>query len=219
MPQSYIDAIEHQKETNPSYYRIYALGEFCSLDKLIFNNWRLQSEGERVPPNAKLLVGLDFGYVNDPSALVISYLDEANKKLYVVDEVYKKGLLNDAIAALIKNKLLQKEVIIADSAEQKSIDEIKRLGVPRIRPAAKGQGSVLQGIQKLQQLEIIVAPKCENVITELQNYAWRKDKSSGEYINEPQDSFNHTLDALRYSLQVVEKPTKLQTLTKSQLGL
>lgn len=218
LPQDYIRAIEALKETNPTYYNIYALGEFCSLDKLIYNNW-----ATGLPPEDKsklmLLVGLDFGYINDASALVISYLDEENKKIYIVDEAYKKGLLNDEIAQLIIDKGLAKEMIIADSAEQKSIEEIKRQGVPRIKPAVKGQGSILQGIQKLQQYKLIVNPICANTITELQNYSWTKDKQTNEYINTPIDSYNHVLDALRYSLQCVDNQQKLKTVNKAAFGL
>ena len=112
-----------------------------------------------------------------------------------------------------------KEVIIADSAEQKSIEEIKRAGVVRIKPAEKGKGSILQGIQKLQQYKLLINPKCQNLITELQNYSWKKDKQSNEYINEPQDSFNHCIDALRYSLQCVDSYRKIKTLNKAILGL
>ena len=203
------------EKTNPTYYRIYALGEFCSLDKLIYPNWRQSLPNET--PSGTLIVGLDFGYVNDPSALIVAYADVDAKKIYVVDEVYKTEMLNDEIAKLIKYKNLQKEIIIADVAEQKSSDEIKRLGVSRIRPAVKGQGSILQGIQRLQQFEIIVSPQCQNTIVELQNYSWQKDKSSGEYTNQPIDTFNHALDALRYAIQAVDEPNKLHSISKNLL--
>lgn len=215
LPQQYIDALQAMEKTNPTYYRIYALGEFCSLDKLIYPNWRQSMDNET--PSGTLIVGLDFGYVNDPSALIVAYADVDAKKIYVVDEVYKTGMLNDEIATLIKYKNLQKEIIIADSAEQKSIEEIKRLGISRIRPAVKGQGSILQGIQRLQQFEIIVSPQCTNTIIELQNYSWQKDKSSGEYTNQPIDTFNHALDALRYAIQAVDRPNKLLSLPKNLL--
>ena len=216
LPPEYIKAIEALKTTNPTYYNIYALGEFCSLDKLVFTNW---TTGFKPDGNYQLLIGLDFGYINDPSALVVSYLDEDSKKIYVEMEEYKKGMLNDEIAEMIKTKGIAKEVIIADSAEQKSIEEIKRMGIPRIRPAVKGQGSVLQGIQKLQQYQIVVNPSCANVITELQNYSWTKDKQTNEYINTPIDKYNHCIDALRYSLQCVDNYQKLKTVNKAALGL
>lgn len=219
LPQEYIAALENMKETNYTYWQIYANGEFSSLDKLIFTNWEVNSNVEGIPTNLPLLVGLDFGYVNDPSAMIVSRIDENNKVIYVTDEIYERGLLNNEIAERIIYKGLAKEVIIADSAEQKSIEEIKRLGVPRIKPAAKGQGSILQGIQKLQQYKLLVSPSCRNFIIELQNYSWEKDKGSGEYINKPQDSFNHCCDALRYSLQCLDNKQKLQTISKAALGL
>ena len=107
---------------------------------------------------------------------------------------------------------------MADSAEPKSVEELRRSGITRIKACAKGKDSVLHGIQKLQQYEIIVHPSCSGVITEFENYSWKKNKD-GEYINEPLDSFNHYLDSLRYSLQSVDNSKKLKTLSKSALSL
>lgn len=109
-------------------------------------------------------------------------------------------------------------MIIADSAEQKSIEEIKREGISRIRECAKGKDSIIHGIQLLQNYEIIVRPSCSELITEFENYSWKKDKSTGEYINEPIDSFNHYIDSLRYSLQCV-KTNRIKTLNKEILNL
>lgn len=216
-PQSTIDSYELTKTINPTLYKIEALGEFASLDRLVFENWK---ESDAQPPStAKLMCGLDFGYVNDATAFIAAYLDEEDKKIYVTDEHYQHAMLNDAIANMIKYKGYGKELIIADSAEQKSIEEIKRQGVTRIKAATKGKGSILQGIQKLQQYEILVNPKCKWLITEFQNYSWKKDKASNEYINEPNDDFNHCIDALRYSLQCIENVRKVGTLSKASLGL
>ena len=217
LPQEYINALEAMKETNPAYYKIYALGEFCSLDKLVFNNWEIGESADT--SKLTLLLGLDFGYVNDATAFVVAYLDEENQKIYIDQELYKTGMLNNDIANTIKYMGFAKSVIIADSAEQKSIEEIKREGVTRIRPATKGKGSILQGISKLQQYRLVVNPKCVNMITELQNYSWKKDKITNEYTNEPIDSFNHLCDALRYSLQCVDNQAKLKTFNKASFGL
>lgn len=215
LPDDYITTIEKMARTNPTYYRIYALGEFASLDKLVFNNWSIGRIEDTHDWN--LLCGLDFGFTNDPTAFVVSFLKD--NTLFIGKEYVKTGLLNDQIATVIKELGFSKSTIIGDSAEVKSIEELRRAGLYRIYPAAKGQGSVLQGIQKLQQLDIIVAPECEHVITELQNYAWKKDKASGEYINEPIDEFNHCIDALRYSLQCVDRYKRLTSLSKQTLGL
>ena len=215
LPDDYIDTIEKMAGTNPTYYRIYALGEFASLDKLVFNNWHIgRVENTH---DWDMLCGLDFGFTNDPTAFVVSFLKD--KTLFIAKEYVKTGLLNDQIAKVITELGFSKSTIIGDSAEVKSIEELRRAGLYRIYPATKGQGSVLQGIQKLQQLDIVVDPACEHVITELQNYAWKKDKASGEYVNEPIDEFNHCLDALRYSLQCVDRYKRLTTVSKSILGL
>ena len=215
LPEDYVTAIEKMAKTNPTYYRIYALGEFASLDKLVFNNWKVGTIEDTSDWN--LLCGLDFGYTNDPTAFVVSF--EKDGRLHIGKEFVRTGLLNNQIATAIKELGFSKSTIIGDSAEVKSIEELKRDGLSRIYPAVKGQGSVLQGIQKLQQYDITVDPSCEHVITELQNYAWKKDRQTGEYINEPIDEFNHCIDALRYSLQCLDKYKKLTTFSKSTLGL
>ena len=215
LPDAYIETIEKMARTNPTYYRIYALGEFASLDKLVFNNWRVGAIEDT--NNWDLLCGLDFGFTNDPTAFVVSFLKD--RTLFISREYVKTGLLNDQIATVIKELGFSKSTIIGDSAEVKSIEELKRAGLYRIYPASKGQGSILQGIQKLQQYDIVVDPRCEHVITELQNYAWKKDRATGEYINEPIDEFNHCIDALRYSLQCVDKYKRMGTFNKALLGL
>ena len=217
LPQPYINSLLLLKATNPAYFTIYALGNFGSLDKLIFNNWQVQ-EFDYKKIKGELMVGLDFGYVNDTTALICSLLDEKNKRIYIFQEWGDTGLLNSDIAAGIKALGLSKSTIIADSAEQKSIEEIKRAGVQRIKPAVKGQGSILQGIQKLQQYEIVVSPDCRKVIEELKNYSWKKDKKTNEFVNTPIDAHNHFLDALRYSLQCVENNPKVKTINKASFG-
>lgn len=217
--ESTIKALESYKDTNPMFYRVYCLGEFGSLSKQVFTNYVSEDldldELRRM--NLKHLVGLDFGFVNDETAIVESLLDEENKKIYIIREFYKTGLLNNEIAAQLKLMGLQKATIIADSAELKSIEEIKREGISRIKPAAKGQGSILQGIQKLQQYQLVVDSSCLFLLEELENYSYKKDKSSGEYLNEPIDKYNHAIDALRYSLQCVQAKGTLRTLPKYSL--
>ena len=217
LPEEYVAAIESMKETNPTYYRIYALGEFASLDKLVYNNWEVREFDANEPHyrNLELLCGLDFGFVNDTTAFICSLLDEENKVLYIFKEWCSKGKTNDEIASSISSLGFSKSIIIADSAEQKSIEEIRRLGIKKIKPCVKGKGSILQGIQKIQQYKIVVHPDCETTINELQNYSWKKDKTTGEYINTPIDDFNHCMDALRYSLQCIKGSIK--TINKSKL--
>ena len=216
LPEAYVQALLMMKATNEVYYKIYALGEFGSLDKLIYNNWqKMDFDPDTI--KGQLLCGLDFGYTNDPTAFTASILVENEHRIYIFKEWGGTGYLNDAIADQIKEMGFAKSIICADSAEQKSIDEIKRLGISRIKPCVKGKGSVLQGIQKLQQYELIVHPSCENVIEELENYAWKKDKQTNEYINEPAEGFDHYMDSLRYSLQCLDVRTQLTTMKKDLL--
>lgn len=216
LPEAYVQALLMMKATNEVYYKIYALGEFGSLDKLIYNNWqKMDFDPDTI--KGQLLCGLDFGYTNDPTAFTASILVENERRIYIFKEWGGTGYLNNAIADQIKEMGFAKSIICADSAEQKSIDEIKRLGISRIKPCVKGKGSVLQGIQKLQQYELIVHPSCENVIEELENYAWKKDRQTNEYINEPAEGFDHYMDSLRYSLQCLDVRTQLTTMKKDLL--
>lgn len=197
-----IKTIEQLKVTNPAYFKIYTLGEFATLDKLVFPVY----ETKRLNPNtinAPSYFGLDFGFVNDASAFMHIKVDLKNKTLYVLEEYTKKGLLNNQIAQAIKDLGYQKEVITGDSAEKKSLAELKRDGILRIRPAKKGPDSVVQGIAFMQQFKIIIDDRCVKTIEEFDNYTYKKDKQTNEYINEPVDSYNHCIDAIRYALESV----------------
>ena len=214
-----VRALESYKTTNPMFYRVYCLGEFGSISKQVFTNYHseeLDIDALR-KQGLQHLVGLDFGFVNDPTAIIDCLLDESHKRIYVLREFYKTGLLNSDIANQLQLMGLSKSLIIADSAGQKSIEEIKRAGISRIKPSIKGKGSVLQGIQKLQQYELVVDSSCFNLLEELENYSWKKDKASGEYINEPIDEYNHAIDALRYSLQCIDARHQLRTIPKYSL--
>ena len=191
---------EALKQRDYQRWQIEALGDFVSLDRLVFQNVKVE-EFNHADINGQLICGLDYGFVNDISAFVASLLDEENKKLYVFKIWGDTNKTNQELANIIKAMGFGKSVIIADCAEQKSIEEMRREGIIKIKPSVKGADSIIHGIQKLQQYEIIVHPDCEGIITEFQNYAWQKDKQSGEYINKPIDAFNHYIDALRYSLQ------------------
>ena len=193
--------IEELAERNEAYYKIYALGEFATLDKLVFPKYKKQllnkDELKHIPSG----FGLDYGFINDPSAFMHVKVDEENKRLYILEEYVKKGLTNDKIAEAIKALGYSKEIIRADSAEKKSNQELRNLDIPRVIDVIKGPGSVMQGIQYILQYEIIVDERCVKTIEELENYTWKKDKATNEYINEPVDSYNHCLDAVRYAVQ------------------
>lgn len=217
LPKEYISSLEDKINTNITYYRIYALGEFCSLDKLIFSNWKIK-EFDNKDIKGQLLIGVDFGFANDPTAIISSVYEKETNTLYIFKEFTDTNKTNKEIANIIKDLGFSKSIIIADSAEPKSIEEIKREGINRIRPSVKGKDSVLYGIQKLQNFNIVVHPSCVNTITEFENYAWTKDKQTNEYTNQPIDMFNHCIDALRYSIQILDI-NKLTTMSKSTLGL
>lgn len=218
LSQDYIERMEHMKLTNPARWKIEALGDFVSLDKLVFQNWRVE-DFNHATIKGELMCGLDYGFINDISAFTSSIMDEDNKRIYVFKEWGDTGKTNEELAAIITSLGFSKSVIVADAAEMKSIEEMRRKGIARIRPCVKGPDSIIHGIQKLQNYEIIVHPSCTGIITEFENYSWTKDKKTGEYINKPIDQFNHYLDSLRYSLQCVDKAQKLKTLSKSALSL
>ena len=211
--EEYVAELEELYTRNPQKARVFCDGEWgIDADGLVFHNWRVE-EFNHAEIDGSLLVGLDFGFVNDISALVASVLDEANKKIYVFNTWGARGKTNADLVKVITQLGFNKSVIVADAAEPKSIEEIKRAGVQKIRACKKGADSILHGIQKLQNYELIVHPSCEGLIIELENYTWQKDKFTNLYINKPIDDFNHYIDALRYSLQCVG--AKLKSLDKN----
>ena len=199
LPKEYIEQLENKINNNPYWYKVYALGEFATLDKLVFNNFEIKDFDKKI--KGKHIVGMDFGFTNDPSTIIDSVVDDKNKIIYVCNEYFAEGKTNDELAKQVKDMGLSKSIIYADSAEQKSIEEIKRYGIYNIHPAKKGPDSVIHGIQSLQQYKIIIHPSCEQIAIEFNNYTWQKDKKTDEYINKPIDDYNHGIDALRYSLQ------------------
>lgn len=196
-----IENIEELANRNEAYYKIYALGEFATLDKLIFPKYEKRIINKDNISNLKSYFGLDYGFINDPSAFMHVKIDEQNKVLYIVEEYVRKNLTNDKIANAIIDLGYSKEEIKADSAEKKSNQELRNLGIRRLTDAQKGPGSVMQGIQYIMQYDIVVDERCVKTIEELENYTWKKDKKTNEYINEPVDSYNHCIDAIRYAIQ------------------
>lgn len=203
--------IEELANRNEAYYKIYALGEFATLDKLVFPKYTKALLNKDDLRQITSYFGLDYGFINDPSAFMHVKIDDDHKKLYVVEEYVKKGLTNDKIAESITALGYAKEQIRADSAEKKSNQELRNLGIGRVIDVKKGAGSVMQGIQYLLQYEWIVDERCVKTIEELENYTWKKDKATNEYINEPVDSYNHCLDAIRYAIQDKITKSKIKT--------
>lgn len=192
------------RQYNKGWWQVYGLGQLGVAEGRIYSDWQLIDE---IPHEARLeRYGLDFGYTNDPSSIVALYYYNGG---FILDEVlYQKGMNNKQIADTLGTK--PKALVIADSAEPKSIDEIRLYGI-NILPAQKGQGSVLQGIQFVQQQKISVTKRSTNLIKEYRNYLWETDKD-GKVINEPSHLFSHSMDAVRYAFdayrasEVVEVP-------------
>ena len=192
------------KINNPRRYNIEGLGNWGIAEGLVYDNFEeLEFNIDEIKKrrNVKSAFGLDFGYTNDPTAFIASLIDLDNNEIYIFDEHYQKAMSNKMIADMIKYKGYSKEKIVGDSSEPKSIDDIKRQGVYKIKGARKGKDSILNGIQYIQDFKIYVHPKCENTLIELSNYVW--DTKEGNVINKPIDDYNHLMDALRYSIEDV----------------
>lgn len=198
---------EKMKKSNPRRYSIEGQGNWGIAEGLIYENWEEREFDYKEIIKRKNVVsafGLDFGYTNDPTAFICCLVDKDAKELFIFDEHYQKAMTNSMIAEMIKYKGFNKERITADSAEPKSIDEIKRLGINRIRAATKGRDSILNGIQFIQDYKVYVHPKCQNTLIEFSNYVW--DTKEGQVINKPIDDYNHLMDALRYAVEDLKKP-------------
>ena len=172
-------------------WKVLGLGELGVADGLIFDNWE---EVKELPEGAKYLgAGLDFGFSNDPSAIIKLY--KSDDKIILVESLYKKGMLNSALARHINNdEELKNGLIICDSAEPKTIAELRTYGI-HIMGAKKGKGSILAGIGIMQEYKLLVIGK--NIVEELSNYTYQKDRS-GESVGVPIDDYNHGIDASRY---------------------
>ena len=199
-----IRLFEDMKRDNPQRYSVEGNGDWGVLSGLVYSNWHIEEFDHKVVSGVYSYGG-DFGYVNSYTALVMIKVDTVNKRLYICDEImYAREVVNSDIADAIKNHNMTNEVWIFDSAEQKSIAELKRLGIRNAKPCSKGKDSVMFGINTLQEYNIIVHPNCQNVITELQSYMWKQD-ANGNELNEPIKEFDHMMDAIRYAIQPFHK--------------
>ena len=197
-----LKVFETMKKNNPRRFAVAGLGGWGIVDGLVYESWKEEEFSLREIQNKydlKSGFGLDFGYTNDPSAAFIGFVDVDNRKIYVCDEMYQKGLSNRKIFDNLSQMGYSKDRFTGDSAEPKSIDELKGYGM-RITGATKGKDSIINGIQWIQDCEIIIHPRCVNFLTEISNYTWDKDKF-GNKLNRPIDDFNHLMDAMRYGLE------------------
>lgn len=221
LPESYLNELALMKHNNPKRYEIYALGKFASLGKPVYENWKTDNfklseirrdENGNVRTGINFHYSCDFGFTNDPTVILMIASDRANKRLYIFDEVYRHGMLNTDIYDVLVEKGIDKQKVIVDSSEPKSAEELRRLGVTRVKRVKKFNDSVMHGIQFLQGYQIIVHPRCKNTIEEFENYSWKKIKGSqNEYENKPVDEYNHCMDALRYAVEDLMPQGKIRS--------
>jgi phage terminase large subunit len=193
LEESIVYEIELLRQTDKTLWTVYGLGERAQIGGLIYTNWQLIDE---MPPDLKwLIAGLDFGYTNSPSACLD--LGMGQGELFLDELLYQTRMTNPDIGNFFENTFPRNRRIVADSAEEKSITELKMMGW-NVIGAKKGPNSVIFGIQLLQQYKLNITRRSINLMMELRRYKWREDKN-GEYMNEPVSAYNHLLDAARYA--------------------
>ncbi len=199
-----LDEFERMKASNPRRYQVAGLGNWGVSEGLVYENFTYDEPFDYTEiskmRDVRSAFGLDFGFTNDPTALFCGLISVNQKTIWVFDELYERALTNPRIAKKIKNMGYAKERIVADCEDPKSIEELKSLGLRNVKSSYKAKDSVRHGVQHVNQYQIIIHPKCVNFIAEIENYVFKKDKF-GEWTNEPEDNFNHLMDAMRYALE------------------
>ena len=191
-----IDEIERLKNRDEQYWRVYGLGEKATFSEgMIFNNWSF-IDYSVFPESDDIFLALDWGYSNDPTAIV--ELRKQNNKIYIKEICYKTGMTNQDISVFLKQNKYQNTIIYCDSAEPKSIEELRQSGI-LAKPSIKGQGSINAGISLIKEFNIFVSNCSKNIKHEYQFYIWEELKD-GTKTNKPRDKYNHTMDALRYGI-------------------
>lgn len=186
--------LENEKDTY--YHNVYTLGNWGIVGGVIFKNWRMEDLSEISKTFTTFNNGLDFGFSSDPAALIRTHYDRKHSRLYILDEVYERGLTNDDLVKEIK-PIVNREAVRCDSSEPKSVMELAQRGITAVE-AIKGKDSVIFGIQWLQQQEIIIDIRCQNAKNEFSSYKWEENKN-GDMLRKPVDRNNHLIDACRYA--------------------
>ena len=219
LPDSYIKALEEKIHSNPQYYRVYALGEFATLEGLVLTNWRKEEFNamELAAAGLEHRAGIDLGWV-DKTAIIDTLYDRENRTIYVFNEFYKSGCQLSDIVSAIGDMNLRKTKIFVDSAEPRSIQFFKQEGINAVG-CSKGKDSVKAGLMFLQDALIIVHPSCQNFIMELENFSYIKSKITGEWTEDTTHEWSHAIDACRYAYSDIYSNTKLKTLSKSSFSL
>jgi len=168
------------------------LGEIGSLQGVVIDNWK---QIDAIPTDAKLVsYGMDFGFTNDPTTLVAVYKQDG--KIWIDELLYRTNMTNNDIGNFLKSINIERKELICDSAEPKSIEELRRQGF-NVHPAEKGKDSIKIGIDIIKRHDIYITKQSTNLIKELRGYVWEKDRD-GKYTGKPIDTYNHAIDAIRY---------------------
>lgn len=218
--QEYIDALLEIYERNPAKARVFCDGEWgVDVEGLVITNWRAQEFDamELAASGLEHRAGCDIGWI-DPTAVIDTLYDRANKTIYVFNEFYKSGCQLEEIAKAIEDMNLKRTKLFVDSAEPRTIQYLKTQGINAIG-CAKGKDSVKAGLMFLQDHYIVVHPKCKNFITELENFSYIKSKQTGEWTEDTTHEWSHAIDACRYGYSDIYTNTKLKTINKSALSL
>ena len=216
----YIKQLESLYKTNPAKARVFCDGEWgVNPEGLVLTNWTKQEfDPMELAQTLEHRAGMDLGWV-DKSAIIDSLYDRENKTIYVFNEFYKSGCQLSELATKIKEMNLQKCKIRVDAAEPRSIQYFKNEGI-NATPCSKGNDSVKAGLMFLQDHKIVVHPKCNNLITELENFSYIKSKITGEWTDDTTHEFSHAIDALRYAYSdIYAAPRTAKTMSKNVLGL
>jgi phage terminase large subunit len=176
-----------------NWWKVYGLGQIGSLEGVVFDNWK---QVDAIPNDAKLLgYSMDFGFTNDPTTLMAIY--KMDNELYIDELLYRTNMTNNDIGNFMKSiNIVRPYDIVADSAEPKSIEELRRQGF-NIQPASKGADSIKIGIDILKRYQMNITKQSTNTIKELRAYQWEKDRD-GKLTGKPIDHSNHSIDAIRY---------------------
>jgi len=191
--------IERMKDRDPDYWRVFGEGQRAVFSaRQIFSNWNFIPHGDfpEMDLENEAVIGLDFGFSADPSAACIIF--KKGDKLYIHEILYKTGMTNQDLANFLKEKNLDRTLLFYDSAEPKSGEELRRMGI-YAKPAIKGQGSISAGISLLKEFEVYVSEESTNLAKEYSSYYWEELKD-GTIINKPIDRFNHLMDCIRYGV-------------------
>ena len=199
-----VKEIERLREVDRELFEIYNLGNWVKLTGLIY------PKTTHVPsmPDGKRVYGLDFGFSNDPTALV--EIVKIDKNLYFKELIYEKELLTKDVIKFLQENVKRTDPIIADSADPKAIEEIRRAGF-KIKPSKKGADSVRKGIDTVKTFNLFYTEDSVNLETEFRRYKWKKDKED-KTLNVPIDSYNHCMDALRYGVEYIARRSKFKVL-------